>query len=71
MGGILCKGLINTGSQIEGDNFMSHFQQVQDKAVMRAGVERDKERILAKKKQREMKDIDADNTHGKGEGPTR
>lgn len=25
--------------------FYSHFQQVRDKAVMRAGVERDKERI--------------------------
>eukprot|EP00581_Thalassiosira_minuscula_P028616 CAMPEP_0183755776 /NCGR_PEP_ID=MMETSP0739-20130205/4516_1 /TAXON_ID=385413 /ORGANISM="Thalassiosira miniscula, Strain CCMP1093" /LENGTH=68 /DNA_ID=CAMNT_0025992763 /DNA_START=71 /DNA_END=274 /DNA_ORIENTATION=- len=29
--------------------FYSHFQQVRDKAVMRAGVERDKERMRLKK----------------------
>jgi len=29
--------------------FYSHFQQVRDKAVMRAGVDRDKERMRAKR----------------------
>lgn len=33
--------------------FYSHFQQVRDKAVMRAGVERDKERMRLKKRQQE------------------
>ena len=33
--------------------FYSHFQQVRDKQVMRAGVERDKERIRLKKKEKE------------------
>ncbi len=39
--------------------FYSHFQQVRDKAVMRAGVERDKERIRLrgiKNKERDDKD---------------
>lgn len=31
--------------------FYSHFQQVRDKAVMRAGVERDKERMRLRRKQ--------------------
>ena len=35
--------------------FYSHFQQVRDKAVMRAGVERDKERIRMKKQQQQMR----------------
>ena len=30
--------------------FYSHYQQVRNKSVMRAGVERDKERIRLKKK---------------------
>lgn len=46
--------------------YYSHFQQVRDKAVMRAGVERDKERILSKKMQREIRDADADNAHDIG-----
>ena len=38
--------------------FYSHFQQVQDKAVMRAGVERDKERIRLKKEERRIQKIE-------------
>ena len=34
--------------------FYSHFQQVRDKAAMRAGVERDKERMRLKRQ--EMKE---------------
>lgn len=33
--------------------FYSHFQQVRDKAVMRAGVERDKERLRLKRQQQQ------------------
>ena len=36
--------------------FYSHYQQVSDKAVMRAGVERDKERIRMKKRERKEAD---------------
>ena len=40
--------------------FYSHFQQVRDKKVMRAGVDRDKERIrLKRKQQREEGAIDS------------
>ena len=46
--------------------FYSHFQQVRDKAVMRAGVERDKERIRLKKKEREAIRDEMDNNGGEG-----
>ena len=42
--------------------FYSHYQQVRDKAVMRAGVERDKERIrLRGMKNKETRDDDERN----------
>ena len=50
--------------------YYSHFQQVRDKAVMRAGVERDKERLLSKKKGREMRDVHTAVSHDK-EGGTK
>lgn len=36
--------------------FYSHFQQVRDKAVMRAGVERDKERMRLRKRQQQQQE---------------
>jgi PET assembly of cytochrome c oxidase, mitochondrial len=51
-----------------GTIYYSHYAQVRDKAVMRAGVERDKERLRMMRRQQKEQQQQQQEQEGQGQG---